>query len=245
MFEQAVLCPAPVRRWAVTLGFTGELVLLGCALAVPLVWPQVLSRHEVMSWLTAPLPPPPAIREATIPQARPIRRPLREGAIWLPAHTAVQPAAMFDEPPVSIPGVTGGSGSDAPRSALPSIFDSVIRIEPPKRPAEPTAAAAPKAAPAPIQQIRVSGSIQAARLIHRVDPVYPALARQVRISGTVELAGVIGVDGHIRELRVTSGHPLLVGAALEAVRQWVYQPTLLGGHPVEVITTISVIFRLN
>ena len=245
MFEKAVLCPPPGRGWAVTLGFAGELVLLGCALAVPLIWPQVLSRHEVMSWLTAPSPPPPVIRETTVPHVRPVRRPLREGTIWLPIHTMFQPAVMFDEPPASIPAVTGGSGSSAPGSVFPSILDSTIRIEPPKRTTEPTAATVPKPATAPVQQIRVSGPIQAARLIHRVDPMYPALARQMRVSGTVELAGVIAANGQIRELRVTSGHPLLAPAALAAVREWVYQPTLLGGNPVEVITTISVVFRIN
>jgi protein TonB len=91
----------------------------------------------------------------------------------------------------------------------------------------------------------VGGPVQAARLVHRVDPAYPPLARQTRIAGTVELNGVIGTDGRIRELHVNSGHPFLAPAALEAVRQWVYQPTLLGGDPVEVITTITVVFRLN
>ena len=67
----------------------------------------------------------------------------------------------------------------------------------------------------------------------------------MRIAGVVELAGVIGAEGRIRELQVTSGHPLLVQAALDAVRQWVYRPTLLSGRPVEVITTIRVVFRLN
>jgi protein TonB len=67
----------------------------------------------------------------------------------------------------------------------------------------------------------------------------------MRISGAVELTGVIGVDGHIRELQIVHGHPLLARAALDAVRQWVYEPTLLDGEPVEVIAPITVNFRLN
>jgi protein TonB len=128
---------------------------------------------------------------------------------------------------------------------LSSIFGSAIRVDAPKRPAEAAPAPAPQSAPATIPQVRVSGALQAARLIRRVEPVYPVLARQARISGTVELAGVIGTSGQIRELRVVSGPALLVQSALDAVRQWIYQPTLLGGKPVEVITTISVIFRLD
>jgi len=61
----------------------------------------------------------------------------------------------------------------------------------------------------------------------------------------VELVGVLGVDGHIRELRAVRGHPLLIDAALAAVRQWVYAPTLLNGQPVEVQAPIQVNFILN
>ena len=240
MFEQAVLRPAPVRGWAVMLSFAGELTLVCCILAVPLIWPQLLPRHEVMSWIAAPLPPPPPIRETAFPHVRPTRPLMRPGAIWYAPTTIPQSLPEFGDPPVQGSEVPGGDVGSRDNTLVP-LFDSVTRIEPPRRPAEATSP--PK--PSPIQQVRVSGVIQAARLVHRVDPAYPALARQARIAGTVELAGVIGTTGQIRELRVVSGHPLLVNAALEAVRQWIYQPTLLGGNPVEVITTISVVFRLN
>jgi len=75
-------------------------------------------------------------------------------------------------------------------------------------------------------------------------PVYPPLARQARISGTVRLEAVIALSGVVQSLRVASGHPLLARAALDAVRQWVYQPTLLNGEPVEVLTQIDVNFKL-
>jgi TonB family protein len=84
--------------------------------------------------------------------------------------------------------------------------------------------------------------VQAARILNRVQPVYPPLARQTRISGTVRLHAIIGKDGTIQSLEVMSGHPLLQQAALDAVRQWRYQPTLLNGEPVDVDTTIDVIF---
>jgi protein TonB len=95
------------------------------------------------------------------------------------------------------------------------------------------------------KRIMVGGKVTMARLIHRVDPLYPPLARQMRVSGVVELVGVIATGGRIRELKLLRGNPLLAPAALEAVRQWVYEPTLLNGEPVELIATISVIFRLN
>jgi protein TonB len=93
--------------------------------------------------------------------------------------------------------------------------------------------------------IRVGGNVQAARIIKKVAPVYPKEARKERISGTVRLHVIIGTEGGIKQLEVMSGHPMLQQAALDAVRQWTYQPTFLNGQPVEVDTTIDVIFTLN
>ena len=87
--------------------------------------------------------------------------------------------------------------------------------------------------------------MQLAKLVKQVIPVYPQLARTARVSGTVQLLGTISKDGAIRNLQVISGHPLLVRAALDAVQQWVYRPTLLSGEPVEVIAPIEVRFILN
>jgi protein TonB len=81
--------------------------------------------------------------------------------------------------------------------------------------------------------------------VNKTNPAYPPLARQARIQGTVKLEGVIGKDGTVQELKVVSGHPLLIQAALDAVRNWRYRPTMLNGQPVEVITTIDVNFTLG
>ena len=91
----------------------------------------------------------------------------------------------------------------------------------------------------------MSSGVQAARLTKQVVPAYPALAKTARVSGTVRLQGVIGKDGAIKNLQLISGHPLLAQAALEAVRQWIYKPTLLNGEAVEVIAPIDVIFTLS
>jgi len=86
--------------------------------------------------------------------------------------------------------------------------------------------------------------VEAAKLIHEVQPDYPVLARDARIGGTVRLSAVIGANGKVQDLRLLSGQPLLVQAAMDAVRQWVYQPTYLNGSPVEVATEVDVRFRL-
>jgi TonB family protein len=93
--------------------------------------------------------------------------------------------------------------------------------------------------------LRIAGNVQAAKIIKRVRPEYPEDARRTRISGTVRLHAIIGKDGKIKKLEIISGHPMLVDAASDAVRRWRYQPTLLNGEPVEVDTTIDVIFSLN
>src|SRR5205814_391641 len=98
---------------------------------------------------------------------------------------------------------------------------------------EPVIASAEIAEP-----LRIGGNMQAAKIIQQPRPVYPADAKAARIQGVVKLMAVIAADGTVKRLEVLSGHPLLVAAALEAVRNWVYQTTLLNGEPVEVQTQI-------
>jgi protein TonB len=94
-------------------------------------------------------------------------------------------------------------------------------------------------------KIRVGGNVQATNLITQVRPVYPPAAKEQRIQGAVKLEATIGPDGKVEDLRVVSGHPLLVQAALDAVKDWVYRPTLLNGNPVTVVTSIDVNFTLS
>ena len=94
------------------------------------------------------------------------------------------------------------------------------------------------------QRIRVGGNVQAINLIKKVTPLYPPLAKQAGIQGTVRFTATIGKDGSIINLELVSGHPLLVQSAQDAVKQWMYKPTLLNGNPVEVITQIDVNYTL-
>ncbi len=94
-------------------------------------------------------------------------------------------------------------------------------------------------------QIRVGGSVQAANLIHSVDPVYPPLAKQARIQGTVRFNVVVAKDGTVEKVQLISGHPLMVEAARDAVKQYRYRPTMLNGEPISVTTQVDVNFTLN
>jgi TonB family protein len=100
---------------------------------------------------------------------------------------------------------------------------------------------APPTSPAQPTRIRVGGNVQQAKILHFVKPEYP----EASIQGTVMLHAIVGKDGTIVQLQVISGHPLLIPAAMNAVKQWRYQPTTLNGNPVEVDTTISVVFTLG
>jgi TonB family protein len=95
------------------------------------------------------------------------------------------------------------------------------------------------------ERIRVSGTVQEANLIKKVDAVYPPLAVQARISGQVRFVVNIGKDGSVENIQLVSGHPLLIAAAHDAVKQYVYKPTLLNGNPVEVVTQVDVNFSLE
>jgi protein TonB len=107
----------------------------------------------------------------------------------------------------------------------------------------PVVTAAP--APKPPSRLVVSPGVSQGFLVHQVQPVYPAIARAARMQGTVVLVAVINREGTIQGLHAVSGPPMLVNAAMDAVRQWRYRPYMLGTQPVEVETQISVIFTLS
>ena len=88
------------------------------------------------------------------------------------------------------------------------------------------------------------GSAQGAKLLVKPDPIYPPLALQARIQGTVKFTIIVGKDGRATNIQVQSGHPLLIPAALDAVKQYVYQPVLLNGEPAEVMASVEVNFVL-
>jgi protein TonB len=103
----------------------------------------------------------------------------------------------------------------------------------------------PDAPRAPTRAVRVGGHIHAPKLVHRVAPEYPPLALQARVGGLVILEAEVAENGRVRTVTVLRGHPLLDAAALEAVREWRYQPLLLNGQPTPFILTVTLTFRLT
>jgi len=144
-----------------------------------------------------------------------------------------------DEAPPPMPasgGVVGGVPGGIPGGQLGGVIGSVISS---------TNSAVPRFVPVVPQRIRISQGVTKGLLIHREEPTYPVLARSARVQGEVVLSAVIDTNGQITNLQLVSGHPMLVPAAISAVKQWRYKPYLLNGQPVEVETTITVIFTLS
>ena len=98
---------------------------------------------------------------------------------------------------------------------------------------------------APPKKVNISAGVAVGMLISKVQPIYPPIAKAARVSGTVVLQATISKTGQIENLRVVSGPAMLQQAALDAVKQWRYKPYLLNNEPVEVETTVNVIFTLG
>ena len=249
MFEQTFVDGAAKTRkpWTIVLSFLIQTGLVGLLVLIPLIYTDTLKPAQLTGFLVAPPPPPPPPPPpAATPPPKVVKiipKQFDAGRLMAP-KTIPKEIAMIkedDTPPPS--GVVGGVAGGVPGGAAGGVIGGIIGAVPTAAPPPPP----PKAVEKPVtpQRIRVGGNVQAANLVRKITPVYPPLAKQARIQGTVRYTAVIGKDGTIQNLQLVSGHPLLVAAAGEAVKQWVYKPTLLNGEPVEVVTQIDVNFTLS
>ena len=246
MFEQVFVdTRARTRRpAAVALSFSAQVVLIASMVLLPLWRTEAIVPNPLLRIL---IPPPRGIEtQALTPEAHsPNRRTGTTAPRVFVPHLLTQPSRIPDRVligPIEPPAMSAGSGemaSTGVSNGIPGgIADQMPRALPPPKISPP---ATPPKSQAPI---RVGGQVQAAKIRHQVMPVYPPLARAARIAGAVHLEAIIARDGAVRSLRVIGGHPLLVPAAVEAVEQWTYYPTLLNTQPVEVLTEIEVNFKL-
>jgi len=233
------------KRAAIPCAYIGEVLLVGAMALVPLIYTEALPKAVWMEVLRAPSPPPPPPSFVGTQASRRATRGVSSDEI-LKAPPTIPPtiAQIHDEPlpPAQFPstsiGVPGGMYDGQPDAGLDPVLRNILRNATPQPPPPETSKAAP-----PVR-IRVGGIVSAARLIYEPKPEYPEIAKMTRTEGGVEFEAVIGKDGTIEELKVLRGHPLLVKAAFDAVRRWRYQPTLLNGEPIEVVTEITVNFKL-
>ncbi len=181
--------------------------------------------------LAAPAPPPPPPPPAPRPEhaqkvtPKPVSQPKFVAPVDVPQE--VKPEESLDQG--SDVGVAGGVEGGVPGGVVGGVVGGL-----PDAPAPPAQ-----------QAVRVGGQIKEPKKVKDVKPVYPDIAKQARVQGVVILECTISPQGKVSEVKLLRGIPLLNEAAMEAVRQWVYTPTLLNGVPVPVIMTVTVNFKLS
>ena len=190
----------------------------------PTPWPLSSMRDFIAA---APVPPPPG------------EQVVRRASLRTNEAPIVQPDRIGDDTSVPPPGpvsdvITGDHSSQfgVPDGLITDAF-------------APPAVALPIAAPAPPRTYRPGGAIREPRKIHDVPPLYPEIARAAHVEGIVILEAVINERGEVTDARVLRSVPLLDNAALTAVKQWRYTPTLLNGVPVRVLMTVTFRFSLG
>jgi len=237
MFDELVESTSEKKRtnkgWTVILSGLVQVLILGILVLIPLIYTEALPKAMLSTLLIAPPPPPPPPPPPTAQKVvvKPVARLIQAGKLMQP-RAIPKEVAVFKEAALP-PDVSANAGGNGIFSGIPGqgIIGGASAPPPPK-PAAPT-------------RIKQGGNVTAASLISQTRPIYPPLARQARIQGSVVLHAIIDKQGRVAQLEVVSGHPLLVQAALNAVKQWRYRPTLLNGDPVEVDTTITVTFTMG
>ena len=233
LFRSSV-ATVPARRRASLLpvSIAVHVAAIGAAVIVPLV-----ANGDLPEPITAS---PPAYIRVEMPTPPPVAPPepvRRAAAVNTKAAPLEAPAQVLPETglenlqmhtgPVGLTDDFGVPGGDPNSVALGPV------VLPPPTPAPPSA------------PVRIGGLIRPPKKLRDVRPVYPAIAQQARVQGMVIIEAVIGIDGRVEGTNVLRGHPLLDDAAVAAVRQWTFTPTLLNNQPVPVVMTVTVDFRLQ
>jgi protein TonB len=175
-----------------------------------------------------PPPPPPAPKAAMAPRVAP-KPVVQNNAFVAPVDV---PQEIKPEEGLDL-GVEGGVAGGVEGGVPGGVVGGVVGGLPDAPP------------PPPQQAVRVGGQIKEPKKLKTVAPVYPDIAKQARVQGVVILECTISPQGKVTDVKVLRGIPLLDQAAVEAVKQWVYTPTLLNGVPVPVIMTVTVNFKLS
>ena len=231
------------KRAAMPLAYIAQAMLVGALVLVPLIYTQALPKQLLFGEIHISTPPGPPAAHVRVGPAKSVLHP-NSSPLAAPATIPQGIRRVVDTPqplqagPDTGPWVIGaipGGHADGTLTAIISGVPSGTSLPPP-----PPTHATPKQ-----RLVRIGGDVIAARALYQPPPAYPPLAMTARVQGTVVLQATIGKDGTVQDLKVLSGHPLLVHAAMDAVKTWRYQPTLLDSEPVDVLTEIDVNFKLS
>jgi periplasmic protein TonB len=221
------------QKWTVLFS-TFVQVCLGLFLVLlPLIFTEALPKGMMTTFLVAPPPPPPPPPPAA-PQIQHVQRvsEVVDGSLRAPTKIPKQIKMVQEDEPAPSTGVIGGVVGGVPGGSAGGVIGGLI------------GSAAPPPKVATPQKLRISTGVADGLKIHDVQPAYPQMARIAHIQGDVILQATISKTGAIENLHAMSGHPILIQAALDAVRQWKYKPYILNNEPVEVETTIKVQFHM-
>jgi len=222
------------QKWTGLISTLVQLGLVGFLVLLPLIFTEALPKGQLTTWLVAPPPPPPPPPPAA-PQIQHVQKvsEIVDGALRTPSKIPKKVQMIeHEEAPQQSSGVMGGVVGGVPGGSAGGVIGGII------------GSAAPPPKVATPQKLRVSSGVADGLKIHDVQPTYPQMARIAHIQGDVMLQATISKTGVIENLHATSGHPILIQAAVDAVKQWKYKPYILNGEPVEVETTIKVQFHM-
>jgi periplasmic protein TonB len=244
MFDELVISsPHPKgtnKPWTVALSALVQIGIVLVMILIPLIYTEALPKQMLTTFLVAPPPPPPPPPPAAAIQriVKPVARLIQQGKMMAPTVIPKKVEMIKEEelpPDVGAVGVVGGVPGGIAGGSAGGVLGGIIGGSGSSLPPPPKAPS----------RIRVGGNVQSASLLHQVMPVYPPIAKTAHISGTVILHAIIAKDGSVQQLEYVQGPPLLMKSAMDAVREWRYKPTLLNGEPVEIDTTISVVFTIG
>jgi protein TonB len=226
------------RRWTQMSSLLVQSLIVAFLVILPLWFIDILPAQQLATFLIAPPPPPPPPPPAApTMKATKVVSEVINGELVAPNKIPKKVKNITEEEsPAPMTGVIGGVEGGVPGGSVGGVIGSLLS-------ATPHTANVPIAVPK--QRIRVSTGVSEGLLYHRVEPVYPPIAQRARIEGSVELKAIISKEGTIEGLQRMTGHPLLVAAAMDAVRQWRYRPYMLNGEPLEVETTVMVNFHMH
>ena len=226
--------------------------LLAVLIVIPLLMPQRIEYRQLVALIAPPPPPPPAPPAPVQPEpskpAAPTVQPVIKvdpGVIVTPTEIPKEIARIVDEAPA--PGVPGGISTGVAGGALRGLLLAAVHTSEPVAAPPPPPPPPPPPAPVitPQAPIRVGGMVKEPSVVKVVPPVYPKIAMKARVTGTVVLEATVTAEGTVDEIKVISGHPLLIPSAIECVKQWRYEPTYLNGQPVAVLLNAKVHFELG
>jgi periplasmic protein TonB len=229
------------RGMTTTFSFALQCLLVGFLFLLPLMFTEALPTQQLLALLVAPPPPPPPPPPAAAPVARVVETDmLNNGQLRTPTRIPPKVESIHEEeapPPAFAGGVIGGVPGGVPGGQLGGVIGGIIASS------SKSQVVMPKLEP--VKRIRISQGVIQGMIVTKIPPIYPKIAITARISGVVLLHAIISKEGAITELQAVSGHPVLIPAAIDAVKQWRYRPYLLNGVPVEVETYVTVTFDLS